>query len=197
MPNPTNANPTHVVTNRVRLSYAHLTQPYKSPMAEEADKPKYAVTLLIPKTDKATLSRIRAAIQAAGEKALASGKLKKGTPIDKLPNPLHDGDGMKADGYTPYEAECKGCWVLTASNTDRPVIVDLNRDPILDATEIYSGMYARVGLDFYAYNNRKQGIGCGLGNVQKLADGEPLGASRASVDDDFGDDFDYEDDPLA
>ena len=189
-----NPNPTHVVTGKVRLSYAHLTAPYKSPMAEEGDKPKYSVTLLIPKADKATMARIDAAIKAAGEKALASGKLKKGTPIDKLPTPVHDGDGFKADGYTPFGPECKGMWVMTASSDTAPTIVDLGRNPIIDATEIYSGMWARVGLDFYAYNNRKQGIGCGLGNVQKLADDEPLGAARASVDDDFGDDFGGDDD---
>lgn len=190
-----NPNPTHVVTNKVRLSYCHLNEAYKSPNADVNDKPKFSATLLIPKTDQQTMSRIRAAIQAAGEKALASGKLKKGTPIDKLPQPVHDGDGFKDDGYTPYGPECKGMWVLSASNTDRPVVVDLGRNPIIDPMEIYSGMYARVGLDFYAYANRKTGIGCGLGNVQKVADGEPLGAAKASVDDDFDDG--YEDDPLA
>ena len=182
-----NMDPTHVVTGRARLSYAHLTQPYKSPMAEETDKPKYSVTLLIPKTDTATKARIDAAIRAAGEKALASGKIKKGTPIDKLPTPVHDGDGFRADGYTPFGPECAGMWVLTASSAERPTVVDTGLNPILDATEIYSGMYARVGLYFYGYANRKVGIGCGLGNVQKVADGEPLGSARASVEDDFAD----------
>ena len=181
-----NTNPTHVVTNKVRLSYAHLTQPYKSQLADENDKAKYSVTLLIPKTDTVTKAKIDAAIRAAGEKALASGRFKKGTPVDKLPSPVHDGDGYKADGYTEYGPECKGMWVLTASSADQPKVVDMNLNPILDATEIYSGMWARVGLDFFGYNNRKQGIGCGLGNVQKVADDEPLGAERASVESDFG-----------
>lgn len=186
-----NNNATHVVTGKVRLSYAHLTAPYKSPLADENDKAKYSVTLLIPKADRVTKSRIDAAIQAAGEKALASGRIKKGTPIDKLPTPIHDGDGYKADGYTEFGPECKGMWVLTASSTDQPKVVDLSLNPILDATEIYSGMWARVGLDFFGYNNRKQGIGCGLGNVQKVADDEPLGVARASVESDFGgDDYD-------
>lgn len=186
-----NANPTHVVTGKVRLSYAHLTAPYKSQLAGEDDKAKYSATLLIPKSDRATKAKIDAAIQAAGERALTSGRIKKGTPIDKLPTPIHDGDGYKADGYTEYGPECKGMWVLTASSTDQPKVVDLGLNPILDASEIYSGMWARVGLDFFGYSNRKQGIGCGLGNVQKVGDDEPLGAARASVDDDFGgDDYD-------
>ena len=104
---------------------------------------------------------------------------------------MWDGDGYKADGYTPFGPECAGMWVLSASSLDQPKVVDLNLNPILDATEIYSGMWARVGLDFYGYNNRKMGIGCGLGNVQKVADDEPLGAERASVESDFGgDDYD-------
>ena len=186
-----NTNPTHIVTGKVRLSYAHLTIPYKSKLADENDKAKYSVTLLIPKTDTATKAKIDAAIKAAGEKALASGKIKKGTPIDKLPTPVWDGDGYKADGYTPFGPECAGMWVLSASSIDQPKVVDLSLNPILDATEIYSGMWARVGLDFYGYNNRKMGIGCGLGNVQKVADDEPLGAERASVESDFGgDDYD-------
>ena len=186
-----NTNPTHIVTGKVRLSYAHLTQPYKSKLADENDKAKYSTTLLIPKTDVATKAKIDAAIKAAGEKALASGKIKKGTPIDKLPTPVWDGDGYKADGYTPFGRECAGMWVLSASSIDQPKVVDLNLNPILDSTEIYSGMWARVGLDFYGYNNRKMGIGCGLGNVQKVADDEPLGAERASVESDFGgDDYD-------
>ena len=186
-----NTNPTHVVTGKVRLSYAHLTQPYKSQLAGEDDKAKYSATLLIPKTDRATKAKIDAAIQAAGERALASGRIKKGTPIDKLPTPIHDGDGYKADGYTEYGPECRGMWVLTASSEDRPKVVDLGLYPILDATEIYSGMWARVGLDFFGYSNRKVGIGCGLGNIQKVGDDEPLGAARASVESDFGgDDYD-------
>lgn len=189
-----NTNPRHIVTGKVRLSYAHLTQPYKSKLADENDKPRYSATLLIPKTDKQTMAKIDAAIKAAGEQALASGKLKKGTPLDRLPSPVHDGDGFKSDGYTPYGPECKGCWVINASSADQPKIVDLGLNDILDPAEIYSGMFARVGLDFYVYANRKTGFGCGLGNVQKVADGDYLGAERASVGDDFGDDYD---DPLA
>ena len=70
-----NTNPTHIVTGKVRLSYAHLTQPYKSKLADENDKAKYSTTLLIPKTATVTKAKIDAAIKAAGEKALASGKI--------------------------------------------------------------------------------------------------------------------------
>ena len=65
--------------------------------------------------------------------------------------------------------------------------------PILDRAEVYSGCYARVSINFYAFNtNGNRGIACGLGNIQKVRDGEPLGGrTNASAefetlaDDDF------------
>lgn len=85
-------------------------------------------------------------------------------------------------------------WVFTASSPQgrRPGVVDANCQPILDPTEIYSGIYGRVAVDFFPYNFAgKQGVGCSLCNVQKLSEGEPLGATRPSAEDDFGgDDFD-------
>ena len=44
-------------------------------------------------------------------------------------------------------------------------------------------MYARVTINFFGYNTAgKRGVGCGLGNVMKTRDGEPLagGASAAA-----------------
>ena len=50
---------------------------------------------------------------------------------------------------------------------------------------VYSGCYARVSLNFYAFNsNGNKGVACGLGNIQKIRDGEPLG-SRTTAADDF------------
>ena len=67
----------------------------------------------------------------------------------------------------------------------QPQIVDNNVQPILDRSEVYSGCYGRVSLNFYAFNsNGNKEIACGLGNIQKLRDGEPLGG-RSSACDDF------------
>lgn len=188
-----NTNPTHVVTGKVRLSYEHLMQPYANLQQDPNAKPKYSVTVLLPKSDTATKARIDKAIQAALLKGQQDKKFKPGTPIDKLPTPIYDGDGVRADGFTPFGPECKGMWVFTASSgaDRRPEIVDVNRNPIIDASEIYSGIWARVSCDFYPYAvPARQGVGCGLGNVQKLSDGEPLGGGRTSAEDDFGDDED-------
>jgi len=170
-----------VVIGEVRLSYAHLFQPYaKNPN----DEPKYSTTILIPKSDTATKQRIDAAIQAAIQEGVASKWNGVKPPMISLP--LHDGDGVRPSDGMPFPAECKGHWVMTASSKQQPQLVDLNVQPIINQTEVYSGMYARVSIRFFPYNaNGKKGIGCGLGNVQKVRDGEPLGG-RTTAADDFG-----------
>jgi len=47
-------------------------------------------------------------------------------------------------------------------------------------------MYARVNVNFFPYfNSGNKGIGCGLGPIQKIADGEPLGG-QISAESAFG-----------
>ncbi len=172
---------TSLVTKKVRLSYVHLTKPYaNTPGAEE----KYSVTLLIPKTDMETYQAIIAGIQEAMQAGIQS-KWNGSAPAQPA-IPLYDGDGLRPGGEA-FGPECKGHWVLRASSKQRPEVVDINVQPILTPSDIYSGMYGRVSINFFAYaNSGKKGIGCGLNNVQKLADGEPLGGSRSSATDDFG-----------
>ena len=185
----TNITPTHVVTGRVRLSYEHLMKPYANTTNDPNAEPNYSVTVLVPKSDAATKARIDAAIRAALQSGAQRKVFKEGAPLDRLPTPIYDGDGFRADGYTRFGEECKGMWVFTAScRADRrPEIVDANGNPIIDPSQIYSGIWGRVSVDFYPYSvPARQGVGCGLGNVQKLEDGEPLGAARPSAADDFG-----------
>jgi len=162
--------PTQVTTNEIRISYEHLLRSYANkPGAEE----KYSITLLIPKSDIATKQRIDAAIQAAAQEGLASKW--GGVYPAQLNVPIYDGDGVRPNGEA-FGPECKGHWVMTASSRQRPEIVDLGLNPIVEATEIYSGIYANVNVNFFAYfNSGKKGVGCGLGPVQKTRDGEPLG----------------------
>ena len=170
---------TKVLTGEVRLSYVNLVQPRvnNNPTAT----PKYSVTLLIPKTDTAVKQNIDASIEAAA--ADAQGKIWNGVRPPVMPIPIHDGDGVRENG-TPYGPECKGCWVLTASTKNKPQVVhqsDINTE--LLPQDIYSGMYARVTINFFGYNRAgKRGVGCGLGNVMKTRDGEALagGASAAA-----------------
>jgi hypothetical protein len=176
-----NQQPTNVTTGQVRLSYVHLFTPYANPNGGE---PKFSTTILLPKSDFATKQRIDAAIQAAIQAGVASKW--NGIRPPQIAIPLHDGDGVRPSDGMPFGDECKGHWVFTASSKQQQAVVDASIQPILNQTEVYSGMYARVNINFFPYaNSGKKGIGCGLGPVQKLADGEPLGG-QMSADAAFG-----------
>lgn len=176
----TNVEATNVTTGQVRLSFVHLFQPYANQPGQE---PKFSTTILIPKTDQATMQRIQAAIQAAIQKGVAG--VWAGARPAQPRTPIHDGDGVRPNGEA-FGPECKGHWVLTASSKQQQAIVDASMNPIIDQTQVYSGMYARVNLNFFAYSNSgNKGIGAGLGPVQKLADGEPLGG-RVTAEQAFG-----------
>ena len=169
-----------VTTGTVRLNHVHILQPHANNPGQEL---RYHVTLLIPKTDIATKQALDAAINAA----IAEGVSRSwgGMQPPLLNVPIHDGDGARPSDGMPYGAECKGHWVMSAASKTKPEVVDANVQPIIDAAEIYSGMYGRVSLLFYAYNsNGRKGVGCGLGNVQKVANGEPL-SGRSSAAEDF------------
>lgn len=171
---------TNVTTGQVRLSFVHLFQPHASQPGQE---PKYSTTILIPKTDMATMQRINAAIEAAAQKGVAG--IWNGARPPQLKTPIWDGDGVRQNGE-PFGPECKGHWVLTAGSKQQQSIVDANLNPIINQTEVYSGMYARVNINFFPFSNSgNRGIGAGLGPVQKLADGEPLGG-RISAEQAFG-----------
>jgi hypothetical protein len=179
-----NNNPTFVVTGKVRFSYAHVFKPYVNPR-NPGQEAKYSVTILLPKSDTATKARIDAAIEAAkqlGAQTKWGGQIPPNVAIC-----VHDGDGVKPSDGLPFGPECKGHWVFTASSTQAPQVVDATLNPIIDQSQVYSGCYGRVSVNFFPYfNSGRKGIGCGLGNVQKLEDGEPLGG-RTTAMDDFGD----------
>ena len=172
---------TKVLTGECRLSYVHLSQPYANPNQQNAE-PKYSVTLLIPKSDQATYNDIVKSRDAAYEAAVQNDW--KGARPQLRSLLIYDGDGVRQDG-SAFGPECKGHYVITASTKRKPQVVDgSNINVELAPQDIYSGMYGRVTLNFYAFNsNGNKGIGCGLGNVLKTRDGEPLaGGSTAAQD---------------
>lgn len=163
---------TKVTTGKVRLSYIHLFEPY----AMDGQEPKYSTSVLIPKTDKETLMAIKEAI----EQVKKEGAAKWGGKVPAtLKLPLRDGDAERPD-----DEAYANCYFLNANSKNKPGVVDQYVQPILDATEVYSGCYGRLTLNFYAYSaSGNKGIACGLGNVQKLEDGEPLGGFTRAEDD--------------
>lgn len=180
---------TKVITGKVRFSFCHIFEPQEP---QGGGDPKYSVTLLIPKGDKATLDKMMAAIAEARENFC------KRNGMNALPlKPVHtlkDGDGTRDNG-DPFGPECKGCWVITVSSKIKPVIVDAFRNPITDPAEVYSGCYGRAAINFFGYNTSgKKGISAGLLSIQKLSDGEPFGTVGSA--DDFNDGFEDHDDDL-
>ena len=177
-------NPTKVITGvDTRWSYANVWDP----KSINGGTPKYSISLIIPKSDKVTIQKIKAAIQAAYEEG--ESKLKgngKSVPsLSVIKTPLRDGDLERPD-----DEAYKNAYFVNANSATAPGIVDADRQQIIDRSEVYSGVYGRASINFYAFNsNGNKGIACGLNNLQKIRDGEPLGG-KASAESDFATDDD-------
>lgn len=177
-------NPIKVITGKsTRWSYANVWEP----KAINGGTPKYSVSLIIPKSDKLTVAKIKAAIEAAyseGESKL-KGTGKTIPQLSTLKTPLRDGDVERPD-----DPAYKNSYFINANSATAPGIVDEACNTIIDRSEVYSGVYGRASITFYAFNsNGNKGIACGLNNLQKISDGEPLG-SRVSAENDFASDDD-------
>lgn len=185
------ANATQIVTGKVRFSFCNLFTPRA---VQEGGQPKYSVTLLIPKSDKATISKIRAAIEAAKTAYIQRNAGKK-LPT-QLKTTLHDGDGERPNGGE-FGEECKGHYVMTVSSKNQPVIVYPDKTPLTNPQELYSGCYGRAIINFYVYDTQgNKGISAGLNGIMKLDDGEPLGGgvvTDSDWDDGWKDENDEDD----
>ena len=175
-------NPTKVITGkRTVMSYLNVNEP-KAPMG--GGTPKYSVSLIIPKSDTVTIAKIRSAIQAAYDEGQSKlkGNSKLVPALEDIKTPLRDGD-KERKGDDAYA----NAYFVNANSTTKPGVVDADRNPILDSSELYSGIIGRASINFYAFNsNGNRGIACGLNNIQKLADGTPLGG-HSRAEDDFAD----------
>ena len=171
-------NPTKVITGvNTRWSYVNAWEP----KSINGGAPKYSVSLIIPKSDTKTLEKIQAAIQAAYEEGQSKlkGNGRSVPALSALKTPMRDGDAERPDD----EAYANSYFVNANSGT-APGIVDADRNPILERSEVYSGVYGRASINFYAFNsNGNKGIACGLNNLQKIRDGEPLGGKSRAEDD--------------
>lgn len=177
-------NPTTITIGECRLSYCNVFQP-QAPANNPQAEPKFSVTILVPKSN----TQAKAAMDAAVNAAIEAGVTAKWSGV-RPPVPsicIHDGDGVRPSDGQAFGAECKGCWVFTASSkADRPpFVVDAQVQKIINPAEIYSGCYGNVSVTFFAYNSAgKKGVGCGLNGIQKTRDGEPLG-SRVTAEEAF------------
>ncbi|MBP0989344.1 MAG: DUF2815 family protein, partial [Oscillospiraceae bacterium] len=104
-----------------------------------------------------------------------------------LKTPLRDGDAERPD-----DPAYANSYFVNANSITAPGVVDADRQPIIDTSEVYSGVYGRASINFYAYATKTaKGIACGLNNLMKVKDGEPLGGHSRAEDDfaDIDDDF--------
>ena len=172
-----NVKKTKIVTGVCRLSYANLLYPVTN---SEGQNPRYSVSIVIPKTDTTTITAIQNAVRAAYESG--SDKLRIGKTVvayDKVKKPLRDGDEERPDD--PVYANS---YFINASSVRKPQIIDTKLHRLDDSDTVYSGMYARVSINFYAFNTLgNRGIAAGLNNVLKVRDGERLGGASTAEED--------------
>lgn len=173
---------TKVVTGKVRFSFVNI---FEAKAYGENTEAKYSMMILIPKTDTVTIDKVHKAIQAAAEKGKSTKFGGKIPPV--LKHTLKDADvdtNQDGEKYVDLWPETAGHYILNASSRQKPQVVDADLQPIMDATQVYSGCYGRVSLNFFAYNNNgNKGVSAGLNNVQKLEDGEPLGGVTTAEQD--------------
>ena len=170
-------NSTKVVTGKVRFCYVNVFEPTAM---NEGDTPKYNICVLIPKSDTATIDKIKKAIEAAKEAGKAKLADKNGRIPANLKLPLRDGDEERPD-----DPAFGGHYFINANSMRQPSIVDRSLNPIISRDEFYSGCYGRASINFYAFNVSSKGIAAGLNNLQKLEDGEAL-AGGSTAEEDFG-----------
>ena len=166
-----NQNNTKVIVP-CRFSYLHCWEPD----SVNGGDPKYSVSAIIPKSDTKTINAIKAAIEQAKKDSVSKwgGKVPANLKL-----PLRDGDIDRPD-----DEAYAGCYFFNANSRQAPKVVDSKVQPILDQSEVYSGCYGKISVTFYGYNsNGNRGIAAGLGNIQKLKDGESLGGRTSAADD--------------
>ena len=177
-----NSNPMKVVTGvNTRWSYVNAWEP----KSINGGTPKFSVSLIIPKSDTKTVAKIKAAIEAAYKEGEAKlkGNSRTVPALSAIKTPLRDDDAERPD-----DPAYANSYFMNANSNTAPGIVDADCQPILDRSEVYSGVYGRASVNFYAFNsNGNRGIACSLNNLQKIRDGEHLGG-KSSAEDDFATD---------
>jgi hypothetical protein len=163
-----------MITAVGRLSYVYVFE--KNPYM---DPEQWSCVYLIPKTDEQGVKDIKAEINKAVEKGIRDGKFTQEDALKpSFGNPLHDGD--KEEGKGP---EYKGHYYLNTKNgKTAPDVVGPDAKPLMKQSDIYSGCYGRVDINFSAYNNKNKGVGVYLNNVMKVDDGPRLDGKQSGED---------------
>lgn len=170
------------VTGMTKLCYVNVF----TPRADLSGKERYSACVLISKDDKKTLARYNDVIKTMMADEETVRRMGERKVLKNAKMPLHDGDVERED-----DPNFNNCFYLNAkANPDYPpLVLDRNREEIVDKNEIYSGVYAQAVLAFYPYNQSgNQGIGVSLLGIRKIKDGKPISGNAVS-DKDFNDDL--------
>lgn len=173
-----------IMLRNVRLSYEHIFKPTAFDDSQDA---KYSATFIIPK-DHPDLPAVKRAYFEAGKEAFASDFVGNAWPRGFTCS-LKDAD-VEVNSLGEVLAEknpaYKGCYILEANSTRRPVVFDRRKAAVAEEDGIiYAGCYVNASLAAagYTYGKVKRGVKCYLNGVQFVKDGERFGA-------DASDDFD-------
>lgn len=163
---------TKLITPEFRGSFVSLLEPRSIP-GSDTSKPKYQITIVLPKDDK-FWTQLKTVIKTTAE-------AKWGKIPPKLKNPIKDGDEEGRDEFADR-------LMVQASSIQKPGIVDTNLNPVMDADEIYSGAWYRATVRCFAWDHPTggKGVSVALDNVMKVKDDESF-SGRAKAEDDFAD----------
>ena len=164
-----------IATRPFTLNYPHVFEP--SAFNDEA--PKYSIQMLFDKSDEDAIALLQREITTAyneGKYKLRGSNNGPVPPLAGIKTPLRDGDA-EHPGNPVYE----GKLFMNATSKFPPSVFDRARKSLTDQNAIYPGAVCRAGVSFSTYNmNGNRGISCLLHSIQKIADGDPIGARQST-----------------
>ena len=156
-----------ILTPKFRVSFPKLFK-----VDTYGDSPSFSVVMLFDEAAQKTTEFLE---MKAAAKALITERWPD--PAKRpagIRNPFRD--GSERANIAGYRA---GIIFVTAKMKEefgRPQVVDRDGQDVLNQRDIYPGCYARAVVSPFVYENKSKGVSFGLSLVQKIADGEPLGA---------------------
>lgn len=162
-----------LITPEFRGSFVNIIEPQTIPGAPAGTKPKYQMTIPLPK-DNPFWKELE-------EQIVATATAKWGKVPPRMRHPVKDGDDMGRE-------EFDGKNTVQASSLNKPGIVGADLKPVIDADEIYSGAYYRASVRCFAWEHPTggKGVSLALDNVMKVRDGEAF-SGKTDAKTDFSD----------
>lgn len=163
------AKPVYIQTPEFRVSFPAVFKPRQFKGKGEA---KYSIAMLFENgTD---LEELKEACRKVARD-------KWGDDLDGIKWPFRNGNDKAAKkGMEAY----KDTIHITASTKSRPQVIQPDAKTLIvdDEAAFYPGCYARAIVNAFTYENDGRGVSFGLGNIQKVRDGDKIGGRPAAED---------------